>query len=277
MAKIESLRDALVADDSAAIASATSDYPACTGSACLATVADAFGSKKGYVAQPPDHAGASTAALVLVRDGHGEWLGPVDPWLSALKSTKGVGMDNLRLAVARKMADSAPAIGRKIEDDGAAKAALLAVVSSIPGACPTYRLVGEGADPKTIAPELTADHSACVQKDLSRREGPGGTYGSGTFRALEGALALWRETERALRVGLPQADPGPKAVLEKKLAVIEAATAKSETKKLPATASETAILNYMRELHADAGVVTEKPEAGLAPSSSPSPTAAPRR
>jgi hypothetical protein len=172
-----------------------------------------------------------------------------------MKNGKGAGHDALRLAVARKMAEAAPVVGRKIDDDDddAARAAMRAVVGAVPGACPTYWLLGTGVDPKTIPPELSADHSACVQKDLSRREGPGGSYGSGTLRALEGALALWRETERALRIGIPLAAPGPKAVLEKKLAIIEAATRKIQTKKMDSTLSS-AMLGYMGEVHAEAGI-----------------------
>ncbi|MBN9162857.1 MAG: hypothetical protein J0I07_17970, partial [Myxococcales bacterium] len=88
------------------------------------------------------------------------------------------------------------------------------------------------------------------------------------FRAVEGALALWRETERALRLGLPLADPGPKAVLEKKLAVIEAATRKIETTKLPPT--PVSVLEMMGDLHAEASVEILKPkDAGVDGAASP--------
>jgi len=268
MAKIDAVRDALVADDASAIRDAVAGYATCSDAppvvvppgkpgphddGCLAEIANGLGSKLGFQPNPPDHAAATTAAVVILRDGRGDWLAHADTWLGDMKNGKGAGHDALRLAVARKMAEAAPIVGRKIDDDEAARAAMRAVVGAVPGACPTYWLLGSGADPKTIPPEHGADHSACVHKDLSRREGPGGSYGEGTFRALEGALALWRETERALRMGLPLAGPGPKAMLEKKLAVIEEATRKIETKKLDTTIPS-AMLGFMNEVHAEAGV-----------------------
>jgi hypothetical protein len=261
MARIEALRDALVADDSSALRDATSIAPPCSASSppesheCLTSVANAIGSKRGFVANPPDHAGASAAALVLLRNGRGDWLEAPDDWLADVKNAKGIGHDVLRLAIARKMAEAAPAVGRKIDDEAAARAALLAVVGAVPGACPTYWLLGSGSG-AAIPPELSADHSACVQKDLARREGPGGSYGSGVFRAVEGALALWRETERGLRLGLAQTDPGAKVVLEKKLATIEQATKTIATKKLaPDEGSPSGpLMAAMREAHAEAGV-----------------------
>jgi hypothetical protein len=273
MAKIEALRDALVADDPAAIRDATVGFPTCgdvppvaiapgkpgpRDAGCLTDIATALGSKKGFGPNPPDHAAAATAALVLVRDGRGDWLAHADTWLTDVKSGKGTGHDALRLAIARKMVDAAPAVGRKIDDDASANAAMRAVVAAVPGACNTYWLLGSGVDPRTIPPELGADHAACVQKDLARREGPGGTYGAGNLRAAEGALALWRETERALRMGLPHAEPGPKAVLEKKLVLIEAATRAIETKKIE-SATPLSVLSYMGEVHAEAGVPIFKP------------------
>jgi hypothetical protein len=269
MAKIEDLRDALVADDPLSVREASAALPACnevpaavfapgkSGPRCLANVANALGSKRGF--EPGDHAAAATAAIVLVRDGRGDWLGSAETWLNDLKSGRGAGHDALRLAVARKMADGASAVGRKIDDDGAASAAMKAVVGAIPGACSTYWLVATNAAPP---PELSADHSACVQRDLSRREGPGATYGTGTFRALEGALALWRDTERALRIGLAQAAPAVKAMLEKKLVIIEASAQRIEPRKL-ASAPPAAI--YMDSVHEEAGVpFTPRRDAGAA-------------
>jgi hypothetical protein len=267
MAKIEALRDALVTDDAAPIRDATSGFPMCgdeppvavapgkpgpRDAGCLTTIAGALGSKQGFVLNPPDHAAATTAALVITRDGRGDWLAHSESWLSDVKSGKGIGHDALRLAIARRMVEGSTAIGRKIDDEATARAAMKAVVAAVPGACPTYWLLGSGSDASTLPMELAADHASCVQRDLARREGPGASYGTGTLRAAEGALALWRETERALRLGLPLAEPGPKAVLEKKLAAIEAATRKIETKKLPPT--PVAAIGMMGELHAEAGV-----------------------
>jgi hypothetical protein len=200
----------------------------------------------------------------VLRDRRGDWLGATDTWLSDVKNGLGTGHDVLRLAVARAMADVAPRVGRPIADEAAARDALGAIASAIPGACVTYRDVADGADLNRISPELHPDHSACVQKDLSRREGPGPTYGTGTFRATEGALALWREMERALRMGSARAEAGPKATLEKKLAIIEAATAKISTTKQQERADDpsSALMKAMRASHAEAGIAIQ-PEAGV--------------
>jgi hypothetical protein len=117
-----------------------------------------------------------------------------------------------------------------------------------------------------MAPTLHPDHSACVQRDLARRDGPGGTYGSGVFRAAEGAAALWREEERALRMGVANASPGAKKRLTEALAVIEPKTAAISLKKV--TSGEDQALNaILGDVHADAGVVLWKPDAGAAATS----------
>jgi hypothetical protein len=269
MAKIDAVRDGLVADDAGKIKESTNGYPACPEMApvavptgqpgprdkgCLSDIANALGSKVGFRAPPIDQAAAATAAVVLLRDGRGDYFVHADNWLTAIKTNKGGGQDALRLAVARKMAEAAPRVGRAIEDEKTATDALAAIASAIPGACPTYNLLGAGTDPAKIPAELTADHAACVHKDLSRREGMGPSYGEGTFRALEGALALWRETERALRLGLTVAEPAAKSALEKKLAVIEPATQKIATKKVDSAVQKQTVI-ALGDMHADAGVV----------------------
>ena len=196
-------------------------------------------------------------AVVLLRDGRGDWVAHSEDWLGALKAGKGAGPDALRLAVAKKMAEAAPRVGRHLEEEKDALEAMKAVAGAIPGACPTYWLLGSGADPAKLAAEHSADHAACVHRDLGRREGPGSSYGSGTFRALEGSLALWRETERALRVGLASADPAAKARLEAKLAIIEPATQAIATKKI-ASASPAPVVAMLGEVHAEAGIVLWK-------------------
>ena len=268
MAKIDAVRESLERDDSAAIASATEGYPACADApplallptqpsprdtGCFADIANALGSKKGFVGRPPDHAATTTVAIVLLRDGRGDWVAHVEDWLGSIKTGKGSGPDTLRMAVARKMAEAAPRIGRKLEEEKDALEAMKAVAGAIPGACPTYWLLGSGTDPSKIAAEHSADHAACVHRDLARREGPGSSYGSGTFRALEGSLALWRETERALRLGLASAGPRAKAMIETKLKVIEPATQAIATKRIASANSPEAVL-MLGEVHADAGV-----------------------
>jgi hypothetical protein len=268
MAKIDAVREALEKDDAAAIASATEGYPACADAppvallptqpsprdtGCFAEIANALGSKKGFVARPPDHAAATTVAIILLRDGRGDWVAHVEDWLGSLKTGKGSGPDTLRLAVARKMAEASPRIGKKLEEEKDALDAMKAVAGAIPGACPTYFLLGSGTDPSKVPAEHSADHAACVHRDLARREGPGSSYGSGTFRALEGSLALWREAERALRLGLAAASPSAKATIENKLKIIEPATQAIATKRI-ASASPPETVLMLGDVHADAGV-----------------------
>jgi hypothetical protein len=272
MAKIEAVRDSLEKDDTSAITSAVAGYPACADgppvallpnqpsprdTGCFAEIANALGSKKGFSPKPPDHAAATTVAIVLLRDGRGDWVAHSEDWLGSVKAGKGSGPDALRLAIARKMAEAAPRVGRPIEEEKDAREAMKAVAGAIPGACPTYWLLGTGTDPAKLAAEVSAEHSACVHKDLGRREGPGSSYGSGTFRALEGSLALWRETERALRLGLGNAGPGAKATIESKLKIIEPATQAIATKKVASATPATAVA-FLGDVHADAGVVLWK-------------------
>jgi len=268
MAKIDAVRDALVADDQAKIDAATAEYPKCTDAApvvvapnqpgphdkgCLTDIANGLGSKMGFRAPPVDQASAATAAVVLVREGRGDYLVHTDNWLVAIKTLRGPGGDALRLAVARKMAAAAPVVGSNIDDEKKAADALAAITGAIPGACLTYHLIGAGTDPAKIPVELSADHAACVQKDLTRREGMGASYGEGSFRALEGALSVWRETERALRLGVGVSDPAPRTALEAKLALIEAATQKIATKKVESLVQKQQV-SAISELHAEAGV-----------------------
>ncbi|MDB4941147.1 MAG: hypothetical protein JWP97_681 [Labilithrix sp.] len=272
MAKIDGVEKALEHDDASAIASSVEGYPACSDappvallptqpaprdSGCFAQIATALGSKKGFFVNPPDQAAAATAAIVLMRDNRGDWLAHADNWLASIKTGKGPGPDALRLAVARKMAEAGGSVGKKLEAESDAKAAMKAIAQAIPGACPTYWLLGSGTDPATIPSEHTADHASCVHHDLQRREGMGGSYGSGTFRALEGALALWREAERALRLGVVNASPAAKGVLDTKLKTIEGWTQAIGTKKLDTNSTSEAI-ETMGDLHAEAGIILWK-------------------
>jgi hypothetical protein len=273
MSKIDAEKAALVSGDAGKIHDATAGYPACGEQpyvagksvyqdSCLSDIANAFGSKAGFVATPPDNAATATAALILLRDGRGDAFTHADTWLHDLKSAKGTGHDALRLAVARKMEEAAPVVGKPIEGDDASRAALKAVVAAIPGACNTYYLVGNGAALEKMPAALTPDHSACVQKDLSRREGPGGLYGAGVARALEGALSLWRETERALRQGMAVSDAETKAVLEKQLVTIESATRAIKTKQDDASKTLMDSLRALQAAHADAGAIPKAGDAG---------------
>lgn len=268
MAKIDAIRGALEKDDAAAIKSAVEGYPPCADAppvallsgqpsprdtGCLGEIASALGSKRGFSSTSPDQASSATVAVVMLRDGRGDWVAHPESWLGTLKVGKGSGPDALRLAIVRTMAEAAPLVGRKLEDEKDARAAMKAVAGAVPGACPTYWLIGSGTDPRALAAEHSAEHSACVHKDLQRREGAGASYGAGTFRALEGSLALWRETERALRLGLTSASPAVKTAMEAKLKTIEAATQAIATKRLASTASAP-VVQMLGDVHADAGV-----------------------
>ncbi len=289
--RLAKLADALEKDDAAEVKSAVSGLPECADAEpvalapgqpsprdteCLARIATALGSKKGFNPSPPDQAAAATAAVLLVRDGRGDWIAHVDNWLGSMKNGKGPGADALRLAVAKKMAEVAPRVGRKIEDDATAIDTLKAITAAIPGACPTYALLAAGRDPAKLSPELSSEHAACVHKDLARREGPGSSYGAGIMRALEGALAEWREAERALRLGLANVGPGAKATLEGKLKIIEPATQAIATKKIDATAPQ-ATLTFLGEVHADAGIVLWKDAGGPDAAVDAAPTPRPLR
>src|SRR5262249_50061732 len=142
----------------------------------------------------------------------------------------GPGADALRIALARAMSEGASDVARSVDDEGAATALVRAVSVAVPGACTTYGLLGSGAGTERLAPELSADHSPCVQKDLERKDGPGGTYGHGLFRAAEGAAALWRDAVRALRVGLAKMNGAPRAAVEDRLGALEAGLAKIQLK-----------------------------------------------
>ncbi len=257
MAKIEAVRDALVSGDDAALTSATNGVPACkepapgAEQACLGAIAAALGSKSGFNGTSPDQASAAAVALVVARDRHGEWATAADVWLSAIRTGKGAGIDALRVAVARQMAASAPDVGKAIDDDKDTRPLLKAVAAAIPGACTTYASLGAGANEATLSLAAMPDHSACVQKDLGRKDGPGGTYGRGLLRAAEGAAAIWKDMATALRDGLGLTGGAARPVVDTKLAAIDEATRKLALKKVP---RDDGWIKEMTDLHGDAGV-----------------------
>jgi hypothetical protein len=269
MEKIAKVRDAIASEDAAAFTSATEDLARCNDAmpvrpeaGCLQDMATQLGSKSGFHFNPPDQASAATAAVVLLRDKHGEWLPPpADGWMNALRTGKGPGADALRLAVARAMSGASDAVARSIDDEAGALALLGAVSASVPGACSTYALLGSGVNGARLPPELAADHSACVQRDLARKDAPGVAYGNGAFRAAEGAVALWREALRALREGAGAMEPDSAArrSLEAKLAPLEASAVKIALKKLPPPPDYSM---YLTDAHRDAGALPATTPAG---------------
>jgi len=214
-----------------------------------------FGSKNGFKSDPPDQASAATAALVLTREQHGEWLQTPNAWIIALRTGKGEGADALRLAIATRLVEGATPLARALTSDEDARSLMHAVASSIPGACETYARLGAGDDVNAGPPEKTADHAPCVQKDLDREMGPRehGKYGvgAGLWRGAEGALALWKEAAAALHEGLPQVDSRVRGPVEKRAAEALAAVQKVETKKLGPRGDYAAV---MGDVHGDAGV-----------------------
>jgi hypothetical protein len=267
--KIDVLRDTLARDDANAIRSATSDLPSCPdlpptatppGEAaprdrgCLTEIANALGSKRGYVVTPPDQAAAAATAVVLARDGRGDWIGHVGTWLGALRMGTGAGIDALRLAVTDAMVRAAPSISTAADlDEEPARATMKAVAVSVPGACSTYWLLGTGAAVASLEAALSPDHSACVQADLGVPSGPGPSWGSGFPRAGEAARAIWRETALALRTGTVRAAPSVRPLLEKRLGIIEARLAPLTTVMRRSRGPTT----YLSAIHADAGILIE--------------------
>jgi hypothetical protein len=217
----------------------------------LQNIANTFGSKNGFNTKPPDQAAAATVALVLVREKRGDWFAGADTWMQAIRAGKGPGPDALRLATARQMAAGAPEVGTKADDEKAALGIMKVVGEAVPGACATYTALGNGIDPASLPIEMMPDHSPCVQKDLARKDGPGGTYGRGVFRAAEAAVALWKDEARALRDGLALMSGKAHATLEANLDTIDLATAKIELKKVP---RDDEWLGGMQVVHGDAGV-----------------------
>jgi len=171
---MEQVRDAL-ATDRAVQHDVLGSFAACSkvsSDTCLEEISRAIGGGH-FLADKPDNPSLSAMSIVLARDGHVGRVPNADPWLAVLKGGRGPASDALRLAVARALAREAPTYGRALKTELEARTLLRIVGATIPGACATYVALGEGIELKTMKPEDTPDHSACVHKDLSRREGPG--------------------------------------------------------------------------------------------------------
>ncbi len=83
------------------------------------------------------------------------------------------------------------------------------------------------------------------------------------LRAAEGAAAVWREEERALRMGLQHMPPDAKAVVEAKLKIIEPATLKISIKKVENADMPADVSQFMNDVHADAGVFLLPRDGGV--------------
>jgi hypothetical protein len=283
-AQIEALRDAIARDDAVAI---VRDAPRCGGAGagegapggCLAEIAASFGAKTGFRVDPPDQASAATAALILVRDGHGEWMAAPDAWFSSLRTGKGTGVDALRLAMAQRIGESAGALPHPVATDDDARALMRAVASSVPGACEVYALAGGGAELAGGPPERTLDGSPCVRKDLERPAGPPehGKDGTGLWRGAVGALTLWREAARALREGLPSADADVRGALETKVGALEAVVRKVDLTPMVVVAPAYDVVpDDPRAARGDAGAARTSPSP-RPPAGAPPPSLKPAR
>jgi hypothetical protein len=224
--KVATLRDALLEDPGAGAASVV-DAPACTDAGCLDPIARKLGARHGFDSNDPDQASAATVALVLARDRRGDLVPDADRWIAALTQARGLGADALRLAVARGMAEMTSRVSKRLEDDAEVTKLVHDLAGVLPGACPTYAMMG-GAPIAQLPAGKGPDTSLCVQRDLERKDGPGAKFGSGVWRAAAGIVALWNDEARALRGGLEMADEVVRPVIEKKLAAIEGASAAIE-------------------------------------------------
>jgi hypothetical protein len=234
--KVATLRDALLEDPGASV-SGVVDAPACTDAGCLDPIARKLGARHGFDSNDPDQASAGTVALVLARDRRGDLVPDADRWIAALTQARGLGADALRLAVARGMAEMAPRVSKPLEGDAELTKLVHDLAGVLPGACPTYAMMG--GTPIAQLPEGKGpDKALCVQRDLERKDGPGAKFGSGVWRAAAGIVALWDDEVRALRGGLELADEVVRPVLEKKLAVIDGASALIELQIKARKASE---------------------------------------
>lgn len=233
MGRVEAMRDELEKDSP----SFDDSLAACTRDGCAPDVAKSIGG--GFDEKKPDQISAATVALIVARDKRGSAVGAPDVWLAAMRKATGPGADALRLATGLAMSRVADKNAHALESDADGRAFLADVAASIPGACKTYEALGSGANPDGMQPADSPDHAACVQRDLSRKEGPGGTYGQGLFRGAAGALALWKAATAALHEGDALMKGDAKSALDKRLATIDAATPKIAPKTVEAPAGNT--------------------------------------
>jgi hypothetical protein len=263
MDRIERLADTLADDDGAGKLGAQKELPPCDATGdCKTALANALGSHKGYVPSPPDHAACATVAVRIARDHQGQDLADADLWIGQMKAGHGAGPDALRLAVSASLAGQASALGQAVNTEAEARQLMRLVAQTIPGACITYARLGAGDALTALPAEQSPEHASCVHRDLTRREGPGASYGSGVFRAAEGAAAVLRETERALRLGLTTMTGARKSAVERRLKFIEEATKKLTLARQEAPGTAGTTTQLLLEAHADAGVLMGPRDAG---------------
>lgn len=222
--KIVSLRDALADDDQAAVEDVVQGR-ACTERECLDGYVAQLGGKTGFDTNNPDQASAAAVAVVVARDHHGEIVPDEEHWTTALRQGRGPGADALRLAVAGEMAKLAPRAGAVWQDEAEATALVHDMAGALPGACEAYVAAGSPADAK--AQGRPKERTACVNRDLEREGAAAEARAKrGVWNLAAGVQALWRDEAKALRQGAGLTEGRAKAALEKRLEVIETATAK---------------------------------------------------
>jgi hypothetical protein len=219
MGKVEDMRQELGSDHP----QWSDALPTCGGErdTCARDVGLAIGTN--FDEKNPDQISAAVVAVLVARDRHGSDVGSPDV---SMRKAKGPGADALRLAVALEMSRVASKHAHAIDTDDDARAFLSDVAAALPGACKTYTSLGQGVSPDAMPVQDSPDHSACVQHDLGRKDGPGAAYGQGLFRAVAGALALWKGDLAALHDGAAMTDARYKGVLDKRLAAVDDATLK---------------------------------------------------
>ncbi len=220
MGRVEEMRDQLAGDSPRW----NGDIARCGGAraTCAKDVAASIGG--AFDDKKPDQISAAAVAVIVARDHHATDAGSPDVWIAAMRKADGPGADALRLAVSLEMSLVASKHARPIDADADARAFVADVAASIPGACKTYEMLGGGASVDAMPPQDSPDHSACVQHDLGRKDGPGGAYGEGLFRGAAGALALWKDALAALHDGASHTSAGAKPALDRRLAVLDATT-----------------------------------------------------
>ncbi len=223
MGRVEEMRAELTSD----APRWNGDLQACRdsrGAACMTKIATSIGGT--FDDKKPDQISAAAVAFVVAHEHHGTDAGSPDVWIASMRKAKGPGADALRLAVALDMSAVASKHAHAIDTDADARAFLTDVARAIPGACKTYESLGGGADPDAMLPQDSPDHSACVQRDLARKDGPGAAYGQGLFRGAAGALAVWKDVLGAIKDGSAQTDGSVKSALDRRVSAIDSATTK---------------------------------------------------
>lgn len=254
MKNMENARDALIEKRDLSFEGVPTCGP--TGVGCVEKLSRYYGSKDGFNGMKPDQASSAAMSVLLLRDHRGDFAllnattpSKLDAWLTVLRAGKGVGVDMLRLAVFRRAEEASARLARSWDDPATLHSFFADIASVVPAACRTYGLLAQGE--KQLAAVDDEDHSACVQADLSRRDGPGPLYGEGPFRAAAGALAAYRDTLHALRAGLSLMSARVRTPIDAKLLELENASDKIALRKVVRSGADAAA--HLANVHALAG------------------------